>query len=197
MRLKAFVSAGPTAPNDNYFSDFASFSEIAITAVGPDGGNAGAGHPGPVRQQVRRQRVSRQPVRGFPERCARGDQHRRQSDRARRLRRARPRRAGREPAAALPGLQRGRGRVPEERQGVVVRRVPLHGGCAAIPLAARHGCHARRDGRDGQGHLPAVSHVRSSSATSSTKPSGSRVISPPARASPSRPAMHSSAWCFP
>ena len=34
MRLKAFVSAGPTAPNDNYLSDFASFSEIAITAVG-------------------------------------------------------------------------------------------------------------------------------------------------------------------
>ena len=28
---------------------------------------------------------------------------------------------------------------------------------AAIPLAARHGCHARGDGRDGQGHLPAVS----------------------------------------
>ena len=94
---------GANGANDNYLSDFASFCGDCHHGRGPDGGDAGAGHAGPVRQQVRRQRVSRQPVRGFPERRARSHQHRRQSDRARRVRRARPRRAGCQPAAALSG----------------------------------------------------------------------------------------------
>ena len=44
----------------------------------------------------------------------------------------------------------------KKKQGVVVRRVPLVGGGAAIPLAPRHGGHAHGDGRDREGHLPAV-----------------------------------------
>ena len=46
------------------------------------GGDAGAGHVGAIRQQVRRQRLSRQPLRGFAGRRLAGHQHRRRSDRA-------------------------------------------------------------------------------------------------------------------
>ena len=46
---------GATGASDNYFSDFGSFAEIAIKAVGQHRRDAGARHPGPVRQQVWRQ----------------------------------------------------------------------------------------------------------------------------------------------
>ena len=70
---------GANGANDNYFSDFASFAEIAIKAVGQTAAMPVPGTLGAVRQQVRRQRLSRQRLRGFPERRAGGDQHRRRA----------------------------------------------------------------------------------------------------------------------
>ena len=68
---------GANGANDNYFSDFASFSEIAITAVGQ---TAAMPVPGTLGQYVSKSGGNAyhgEPVRGFPERCARGHQHRR------------------------------------------------------------------------------------------------------------------------
>ena len=75
---------GANGANDNYFSDFASFSEIAITAVGQ---TAAMPVPGTLGQYVSKSGGNAyhgEPVRGFPERRARGHQHRRRSNRARR-----------------------------------------------------------------------------------------------------------------
>ena len=68
---------GANGANDNYFSDFASFSEIAITAVGQ---TAAMPVPGTLGQYVSKSGGNAyhgEPVRGFPERCARSHQHRR------------------------------------------------------------------------------------------------------------------------
>ena len=61
---------GANGANDNYLSDFASFAEIAIKAVGHSAAMPVPGTLEPVRQQVRRQRLSRQRLRGFPGRRA-------------------------------------------------------------------------------------------------------------------------------
>ena len=147
---------GANGAQDNYFSDFASFAEIADQGGRADGGHAGAGDAGPVRQQVRRQRLSRQPVRGLPERSleatnidsgqiARG-------------------------VSGGPGLDaRDVNRLERFRDfnadvGGFLKKNKAwwygayrsYGGRATLPVAARHGCHAHGDGRDRQADLPAV-----------------------------------------
>ena len=66
---------GANGPNDNYLSDYRVFCGDRHHGGGANRGDAGARDPGPVRQQVRWQRLSRKPVRGFPERRARSHQH--------------------------------------------------------------------------------------------------------------------------
>ena len=148
---------GANGPNDNYLSDFASFSEIAIAAVGQP---AAMPVPGTLAQYVSKsggnayhgslyadfQNDALEATNIDNDQIARGVSGGPGLD-----------------ARHVNQLQRFRdfsadvGRIPETRQGVVVWRVPLHGGRAAIPLAARHGYHAGRECRDGQGHVPRVS----------------------------------------
>ena len=67
---------GANGPNDNYFSDFASFAEIAITAVGH---TAAMSVPGTLAQYVSKSggdTYHGSAVRGLPERQPGGDQHR-------------------------------------------------------------------------------------------------------------------------
>ena len=51
---------GANGSSDNYLSDYASFAEIAVTAVGHSAAMPDPGILGPIREQVRRERLSRQ-----------------------------------------------------------------------------------------------------------------------------------------
>ena len=169
---------GANGANDNYFSDFASFAEIAITAVG---NTAAMPVPGTLSQYVSKSGGNAyhgSVYADFQNDALEATNIDDRADRARRVRRTRPRRAGREPAAALPGLHCGRRRVPEEGQSVVVRRVPH----PRRWRSATPGCSTRlprstADGRDRQGHLPAVSTPETRRLPAARNLSRSRIIS--------------------
>ncbi len=131
---------GANGSNDNYFSDFASFAEIAIKAVGH---TAAMSVPGTLNQYVSKsggdtyhgsvyadfQSDSLEATNIDSDQIARGVSGGPGLD-----------------ARDVNRLERFRdfnadvGGYLKKKQGVVVRRVPLVGGGAAIPLAARHGC---------------------------------------------------------
>ena len=95
---------GANGANDNYFSDFASFSEIAITAVGQ---TAAMPVPGTLGQYVSKSGGNAYHgslYADFQNDALEATNIDDESDRARRVRRARPRRAGCQPAAALSGI---------------------------------------------------------------------------------------------
>ena len=131
---------GANGVNDNYISDFGSFAEIAIKAAG---NTAAMPVPGTLSQSVSKsggntyhgslyadfQNDAMEATNIDGEQIALGVSGG-----------PRPRGAGREPPAAVPRLQRGRRRLSEERQGLVVRRLPIHPARAAL----RRGCSTRR-----------------------------------------------------
>ena len=148
---------GANGSSDNYLSDYASFAEIAVTAVGnsaampvpgilvryvsKSGGNAFHGNvyadfqdDGMAATNIDNDQI-RRGVTGGPGL----------------------------PARDVNRLQRFRDftidvrRLPEKGQGVVVRRLPILERGAEIPVAARYGGHARRRGRHRQSHIPPVS----------------------------------------
>ena len=153
-RLKAFVSAGPTGERQLLLRlrvlfgdrDYRRGSDAAMPVPGTlgqyvskSGGNA---YHGGLYADFQNDALEATNIDDSQSRSA--------------SRRARPRRARRKPAAALSGFQRRRGRYLKKD------RAWWYGASAlprsrSIPLAARHGCHARRGGRDRQDHLPAVS----------------------------------------
>ena len=178
---------GANGSNDNYLSDFASFSEIAITAVGRAAAMPVPEHSGPVRQQVGRQRISPEiyarifrttrlkPPTSTTAKSGAASQAGPASTRARC-----------QPAAALSGdFTADVGGYLKEDRAMVVRAY----------------CRSRRSSSNTPGTLglrPRGSKrwscqarsptcclaARNSSDTSSTKPSSNRVFSPSARASP-------------
>ena len=189
---------GANGPNDNYLSDFASFSEIAIAAVGQ---TAAMPVPGTLAQYVSKsggnayhgslyadfQNDALEGTNIDNDQIARGVSSGPGLD-----------------ARDVNRLQRFRDFSADVGGYLKQDKAWWYGAYRSTEVAQQYpwllDTAATRDATvvTGKSHLPRCPDVRSSLDTSSTKPSGSRVISSPAaRGSPSRPVMPSSAWCFP
>ena len=188
---------GANGNQDNYLSDFASFAEIAIKAVGQ---TAAMSVPGTLSQYVSKSggdtyhgslyadfQSDRMEATNIDNaQIARGVSGGPGLD-ARDVNRL----------EQFPRLHCGRRWVREKRQGVVVRRVPLVGGGAAVPVAARHGGHTRSDSRNWKGHVPAIPATQARRLSAARDLQAVEFFRCRARASRSRRAMRCRASCFP
>ena len=129
--IRAGASNGTSA--DLYYTDYGSFAEIAVKAVG---NTASMSAPGVLGQFVSKSGGNiyhGNVYADYQSEAMEAQQHQRRADRARPAGRARVRRAGPEPDGVLPRLQRRPRRLHQEGQAVVVRRVSIHADQPAIP----------------------------------------------------------------